>query len=177
MNGNKAVSRRDLLLKMGAATGFATLWLTGCSDDKTGSVRDGGNNPPDSGNPQNDSAVRNDSAVQGDSAVPGPDSAVQDSSVPVEAGQDAAVAPPNVACVNAPTISGHTGHSITIPLGHLTAIQERTYSIQGSSGHSHNVTISVSNFNALLAGSAVQVTSTGGGGGNHTHNLSWSNCD
>ena len=46
---------------------------------------------------------------------------------------------------------------------------ERTYSIQGSSGHAHEITLTAADFEALAVDGEVTVTSTSDG--SHTHDV------
>lgn len=64
-------------------------------------------------------------------------------------------------------ISGNHGHSLQVPMDDVEAGAERTYSIQGSSTHDHEITVSAAQFADLAAGTPVTVTSTSGDA--HTH--------
>jgi hypothetical protein len=67
------------------------------------------------------------------------------------------------------TISSNHGHTLTVTQADVAAGTLKTYDIQGSSGHTHSVTVSVGNFATLRAGGTVQLTSSNGGG--HSHNV------
>jgi hypothetical protein len=76
------------------------------------------------------------------------------------------------ACENeAPTdtIASNHGHTLTVTQADVAAGTLKTYDIQGSSGHTHSVTVSPGNFATLRAGGLVQLTSTNGGG--HSHGI------
>lgn len=64
-------------------------------------------------------------------------------------------------------ISSNHGHSLTVSTADVQSGVERTYTIQGTSGHNHDVTITAANFTTLSSGQTIQVTSTSGNG--HTH--------
>ncbi|MCA9602050.1 MAG: hypothetical protein R3A78_16560 [Polyangiales bacterium] len=170
----QTMGRREMLLKAGAATGFVTLVLAGCDDSSSGGGTDGGNNKMDSGNGNLDSGNGNqDSSVPDDSSVP--NDAAADAKV--DAQMDASNGPVvDITCVNAPTVETVNSHthtlSMAIPIAHFETIQQRTYVISGS-GHTHNVMLSVSDFNNIIAGSTVTVTS----GGGHQHDVTWTGCN
>lgn len=65
------------------------------------------------------------------------------------------------------TIASNHGHSLAVPVADVQAGVEKTYTIQGNSGHDHNVTVTAANFINLSNGQAFEITSTAGGG--HTH--------
>ena len=69
----------------------------------------------------------------------------------------------------ASSISGNHGHSPTVSKADVTSGVEKTYSITGSSGHAHSVTVSAANFSTLKNNQQVNVTSTSGD--NHTHSV------
>lgn len=164
---SSALGRREMLLKAAAGTGFITLWLTGCGDSGGGG-----------GGGSQDAQVTPDAKVNGDAQVGQDAQVTADGNVPDGNIPDANVpdAPaPDYACAMAPSISANHSHSITIPMGHLTDLQDRQYNIQGASGHPHTVNISAAQFGDILAGNAVNVVSSANVGGPHTHTLSW-NC-
>ena len=66
-------------------------------------------------------------------------------------------------------IVGNHGHDLTVPMADVTAAMDKTYSIQGASGHAHDITITAADFATLAGGSAVTVTSTEGSA--HTHDV------
>ncbi|MCB9603259.1 MAG: hypothetical protein H6720_23330 [Sandaracinus sp.] len=65
------------------------------------------------------------------------------------------------------SMSGHAGHVIMVSAADVSAGTERTYDIQGTSRHTHMVTVTAADFAALGRGETVMVTSTSGAG--HTH--------
>ncbi|PHS10050.1 MAG: hypothetical protein COA88_03200 [Kordia sp.] len=67
------------------------------------------------------------------------------------------------------TISSNHGHSLVVSVADVQSGAEKTYTIQGSSGHDHSVTLTAANFTALGNGQSLGVTSTAGGG--HTHSV------
>lgn len=67
-------------------------------------------------------------------------------------------------------ISANHGHSITVSKSDVDVGVQKTYSIQGSSTHAHNVTITAAQFATLKSNqNSIQVVSTSGGG--HTHSV------
>jgi hypothetical protein len=57
-------------------------------------------------------------------------------------------------------ISGNHGHVLEIPATDLDSATDMTYGIQGTSGHSHAVTLTAAQLASLKAGASVTVTST-----------------
>ena len=73
-------------------------------------------------------------------------------------------------CPNGATaaaISANHGHTLAVPTADVTAATTKTYSIKGSSGHAHTVTISSTDFVMLSAGATITVTSSTAGGHSH----------
>lgn len=68
-----------------------------------------------------------------------------------------------------PVISANHGHALNVPAADVTAGVAKTYSIKGTSGHDHTVTITAAQFAQLGAGRAVTVPSSNGAG--HTHSV------
>jgi hypothetical protein len=68
------------------------------------------------------------------------------------------------------SIGSNHGHSLTVSKEDVSAATEKSYSIQGSSGHNHNVTITAANFSDLINNQSIQVSSSSSSG--HTHNVS-----
>ncbi|MDW3209574.1 MAG: hypothetical protein R8N23_06900 [Reichenbachiella sp.] len=67
------------------------------------------------------------------------------------------------------SIDGNHGHSLTVSKADVDAGTAKTYDITGSSGHSHSVTVSSSNFASLKDNTSVNIDSTSGDG--HTHSI------
>ncbi|MBJ6367084.1 hypothetical protein [Snuella sedimenti] len=67
------------------------------------------------------------------------------------------------------SIASNHGHSLTVSKADVNAGVEKTYDITGSSGHSHNVTVSATQFNTLKSNQQISITSTSGDG--HTHSV------
>lgn len=67
------------------------------------------------------------------------------------------------------TITANHGHSLTVSTADIQAAAQKIYSIQGSSGHNHEVTLTTANFNSLKSNSSITVNSTSGDG--HTHSI------
>lgn len=69
---------------------------------------------------------------------------------------------------SAGTISNNHGHALTVPKEDVAAAVEKTYSIQGSAGHDHEVTVTAADFAKLADNDAITVTSTTTAGHTHT---------
>ncbi|MFD2788393.1 hypothetical protein KCTC52924_01394 [Arenibacter antarcticus] len=67
-------------------------------------------------------------------------------------------------------IGTNHGHTLTVSTADINAGVQKVYSIMGSSGHDHVVTLTAANFTALKSNSGISVTSTAGDG--HTHTVS-----
>ena len=67
------------------------------------------------------------------------------------------------------SIESNHGHDLTVSTADVEAATEKSYSIQGSSGHNHGVTITAANFNSLKTNQSIQVTSTSDS--DHTHSI------
>jgi hypothetical protein len=57
-------------------------------------------------------------------------------------------------------ISANHGHSLTVPKADVAAAATKTYSIQGTSSHAHQVTITAAQFGQLKSGRSISVTSS-----------------
>jgi len=57
-------------------------------------------------------------------------------------------------------ISGNHGHQLTIPLADLDSTVDKTYDIQGTAGHDHQITLTAAQLQMLKAGQTVTVGST-----------------
>jgi hypothetical protein len=69
----------------------------------------------------------------------------------------------------APVISANHGHKLTVSAADVAAHVKKTYSIKGTSGHDHLVTITAAQFAQLGAGHAITLVSTNVAG--HTHSV------
>ena len=96
----------------------------------------------------------------GDSAAPAPAPAPSPAPSPP---------PPAPAICGAFTFSANHGHTLSIARTDLDSTVARTYSIAGSAGHNHQVTLSTTQLAQLKAGMAVSVTSTFDSG--HSHQM------
>lgn len=65
------------------------------------------------------------------------------------------------------TIGTNHGHVGMVPAADVMAGVQKTYNIQGASGHPHTVTITAAMFTMLKAGTSVMATSSNDAG--HTH--------
>ena len=79
-------------------------------------------------------------------------------------------APPMNTCSSTTAqIGTNHGHSASVPATDVAAGVEKTYDIQGTSGHPHTVTITAAMFAMLKAGQTVTATSSNDAG--HTHSV------
>jgi hypothetical protein len=76
------------------------------------------------------------------------------------------------ACNPVETISANHGHSVNVTAAEVAAGAMMTYDIQGSSTHSHEITIGPTLFGMLQDGRGISVESTPGPGDGHTHSVS-----
>lgn len=67
------------------------------------------------------------------------------------------------------SIGSNHGHTLTVSKEDITAGAEKTYSIKGTSGHGHMVTLSTANFDSLKNNNSILVTSTNDS--DHTHSV------
>lgn len=68
------------------------------------------------------------------------------------------------------TIGSNHGHNLVVSKDDVNNATEKTYSIQGSAGHDHSVTITASQFASLKNDNqSINVVSTSSSG--HTHNV------
>lgn len=68
-------------------------------------------------------------------------------------------------------ISPSHGHALTITAADISAAADKTYDIQGTSAHTHSVTVSANQFGNLDGGGQITLTSTAGGPDAHTHSI------
>jgi hypothetical protein len=64
-------------------------------------------------------------------------------------------------------ITNPHSHVLTVPVADLEDGADKTYDIQGTSQHTHTVTITAAQFATLAGGTSIMLTSTSGNG--HTH--------
>ncbi|MFH6603707.1 hypothetical protein ACEZ3G_09485 [Maribacter algicola] len=98
------------------------------------------------------------SSSDNDSGVPDPDP---------DSGEN-----PQVNCIDngtAVAIGSNHGHTLVVSKADVNAGNEKTYSIQGSSGHDHTITITAENFTSLKNNSSISVVSTNDD--DHTHSV------
>ena len=80
---------------------------------------------------------------------------------------------PQASCIDngtAASIGSNHGHTVVVSKADVAAGAEKTYSIQGTSGHNHTITITAENFTTLKNNSAISVVSSNDD--NHTHAVS-----
>ncbi len=61
---------------------------------------------------------------------------------------------------NATAITSNHGHTLAVSKVDVDAALEKTYSIQGSSGHNHTIIVSSENFNALKTEKTISIESS-----------------
>lgn len=84
-------------------------------------------------------------------------------------GSSPAPAPaPSTTCSGSNITNNH-GHSLTIQKSDLNSTTDMTYSIMGSAGHNHAITLTPGHLATLKAGSTVTVTSTTAS--SHSHDV------
>jgi hypothetical protein len=138
------MTRLQFLRSLGQL-GLAAVVLPACSKDDVAPMPDGGGSgqqTPDAKNPSN-----------------------MDASVGMP---DAPAMPMNCASTGA-TIANNHGHAITVTAAEANAGVDKTYQIQGASGHPHSVLITTANFAYLRAMGTLVVTSSIDAG--HMHNV------
>ena len=77
--------------------------------------------------------------------------------------------PPGALTCGATAISANHGHSLTIPAADVESTVAKTYSIEGTAGHVHTITLSPQELAMIKAMTSVTVTSTLGGSPSHDH--------
>jgi len=70
---------------------------------------------------------------------------------------------------NATAITSNHGHSLTVSKADIDAGLEKTYSIQGTSGHDHTIIVSADNFNTLRTSKTIKIESSRDN--SHRHNV------
>lgn len=66
------------------------------------------------------------------------------------------------------SIDSNHGHTLTVSVADIQAGVDKSYSIAGTAGHDHTVTLTASHFTSLSQSTSVQVTSSLNG---HTHTV------
>lgn len=61
---------------------------------------------------------------------------------------------------NATAISSNHGHTLVVSKSDIDAGTQKSYSIQGSSGHNHSITLTSANFNTLKTAKSISVESS-----------------
>lgn len=64
-------------------------------------------------------------------------------------------------------ITANHGHSLVVSRDDVNAGTEKTYTIDGTAGHSHSITITSANFDKLKNNEPIEVTSTVGDSHDH----------
>ncbi len=164
------MKRRDFLSATTGALGASL--LAACTDFADNANFDAaipdGEVPLDSGN--SDTSPADDAAMAMDSGAE--DSGVEDAGMDMDSGpEDAGMA---MMCVSV-TFSVGSDHMAphaegrSFPADDVTIGEERTYDIQGASGHPHTLVVTPAHFAMLAAGESVTITSSRDAG--HTHDV------
>jgi len=61
---------------------------------------------------------------------------------------------------NATAISSNHGHSLRVSKEDIDASADKTYSIQGTSGHNHTIVVTAANFDTLKTAKTIQIESS-----------------
>lgn len=61
---------------------------------------------------------------------------------------------------NATAISSNHGHTLSVSKADIDAGLEKTYSIQGSSGHNHTIVVTSANFETLKSSKTIRIESS-----------------
>jgi hypothetical protein len=101
----------------------------------------------------------------GDTASPSP----APSPAPAPGAAPAPAPPPLTNCTGL-VFSANHGHVLTIPVADLSSSVTKTYNVQGTGGHNHQVTLSPGQLAQLRAGGMVSVSTTFDAGHAHTMN-------
>lgn len=72
----------------------------------------------------------------------------------------------------ASSISSNHGHNLTVSSIDILAGVDRVYGIQGSSGHTHEITVTSANFNTLQTNQQITVSSSNSDGHSHSVTIS-----
>lgn len=70
---------------------------------------------------------------------------------------------------NATAITSNHGHTLTVSKSDIDNGTEKSYSIQGSSGHNHTIVVSAANFTVLKDSKSIVIESSRDS--NHRHNV------
>ncbi len=70
---------------------------------------------------------------------------------------------------NATAISSNHGHTLSVSKEDIDAGTEKTYAIQGTSGHNHTIVVTAANFNTLKSEKRISIESSRDS--SHRHNV------
>ena len=79
------------------------------------------------------------------------------------------VLPPDMVSACRAVIAGEDGHEVVIPESHVRGGVDRLYDVQGVSGHTHALAIQTTDFQLLLAGQKLDLTTQSAAG--HFHHV------
>jgi hypothetical protein len=162
-------NRREFLqslIAVGASVGLIPL-AAACGDDSGGGdtgTGDTGTPPSDTGT--GDTGTPPADTGTGDTGTPPADSSTGDTGSMGDGGGDGGG---GMCESTSAEIGTNHGHAVMIPAADVNAGAEMTYSIQGTSGHDHEITLTAADMTSLQGGGTVMVTSTTGA--SHTHEV------
>ena len=147
--------RRDFLTHSAAILGGVL--LSACGDDD-GTTMDAGT---DTGGGMDVDMTDTGTPDTGTPDTGTPDTGATDTGTPDTGGGTECLSP-------ATSIGGNHGHTMEVSAADVEAGAEKTYDIQGSSGHPHSVTITADQFATLASELSLSVESTTDSGHSHT---------
>ena len=167
---SQELTRKDFI-RLSFAFVAVAAGVGACSDDKTGSSSgtSGGSSSGDldSGTSSGDIDSGNSSGnIDSGTSSGNIDSGTSGGNDSGTSGDSGGASCNNSLTLGDAQIAGNHSHAATIPSADLMGSADKTYSIQGASGHTHSITLTAANFASLRAGNSVSVTSTSSG---HTH--------
>jgi hypothetical protein len=182
---SKNITRNDFLRLSAGFVGVSAIPFTfGCpSDDTTDDGADSGNvsttdTPPGTSTTDTPETSTTDTPETSTGPLDGSSSSDSgpldgSSSSSGSTGGDSTTGEPG-ACEADPdvVIGTNHGHELVVPLADVMAAVEVTYNIQGTSMHSHEVTLTAADFAMLQAGMVVMVTSSQGAMHDHAVTVS-----
>jgi hypothetical protein len=166
------ITRKDFLRTsmalVGAGLGLSLVGTSSCGDD--------GDSPPRFDSGTADQGSKTDGSVDQGSDT----GTIMDTGTSVDQGSDTGMSvdhgvmdgSASSTCLTIGTtteIGTNHGHNLVVSKADVAAGVEKTYSIQGASGHDHEVTLTAADFSQLQAGN--MVTKQSSEGDLHTHEV------
>lgn len=175
MTSKNMTRNKFLRLTAGVVGTTASLGLLGCGDDSSG---DEGSNDSTGSTPATDSDSSGGGSTgpnpPADSGSSGDPATSSTGEPPADSGSEDSTSAGG-ACESDPSVTetgdGHPGHELVVPAADVAAGADATYDIMGSSGHTHQVTVTAADFASLLEGNTLSLTSTNDNGHEHTFDV------